>query len=101
MNETWAHISDLAFEAALAGYVVALVCYAIEFASRRGGDVPADQASVPSASAAQRGGTSTLTRTGGAAPAKFGDIGPIGALPAKPAMAWGDRFGRVLNWLFS
>ena len=43
MNETWARISDLAFEAALAGYVVALVCYAIEFASRRGGDVPADQ----------------------------------------------------------
>ncbi len=44
MNDTWAHISDLAFEAALAGYVVALVCYAIEFAARRGGDVPADQA---------------------------------------------------------
>ena len=44
MNETWAHISDLAFEAALAGYVVALVCYAIEFASRRGGDVPGRQA---------------------------------------------------------
>ena len=66
MNETWAHISDLAFEAALAGYVVALVCYAIEFASRRGGDVPADQASV-TAEAARRGGTSTLTRTGGAA----------------------------------
>ena len=46
MNETWAHISDLAFEAALAGYVVALVCYAIEFAARRGGDVPADQRSA-------------------------------------------------------
>src|SRR5664280_2258990 len=37
MNETMAQISDLAFEAALAGYVVALVCYAIELASRRGG----------------------------------------------------------------
>jgi cytochrome c-type biogenesis protein CcsB len=94
MNETWAHISDLAFEAALAGYVVALVCYAIEFASRRGGDVPADQASV-TAEAARRGGTSTLTRTGGAAAANFGDIGPIGALPAKPAIPWGDRFGRA------
>ncbi len=96
MNETWAHISDLAFEAALAGYVVALVCYAIEFASRRGGDVPADQASiVTSGAAAHPGGTSTLTRTGGAGAAKFGDIGPIGALPAKPAMFWGDRFGRA------
>src|SRR6476469_829858 len=94
MNETWAHISDLAFDAALAGYVVALVCYAIEFASRRGGDVPADQASV-TAEAARRGGTSTLTRTGGAAAANFGDIGPIGALPARPSMPWGDRFGRA------
>jgi hypothetical protein len=52
MNETWAHISDLAFEAALAGYVVALVCYAIEFAARRGGDVPADQASIATAGGA-------------------------------------------------
>ncbi len=96
MNETWAHISDLAFEAALAGYVVALVCYAIEFAARRGGDVPADQASIAtSGTLAQRGGTSTLTRTGGAAAAKFGDIGPIGALPARAAMPWGDRFGRA------
>jgi len=93
MNETWAHISDLAFEAALAGYVVALVCYAIEFASRRGGDVPADQAAVAaSAAATQRGGTSTLTRTGAVGAA---DIGPIGALPAPAPMPWGDRFGRA------
>jgi cytochrome c-type biogenesis protein CcsB len=96
MNETWAHISDLAFEAALAGYVVALVCYAIEFAARRGGDVPADQASIATVGgAAGRGGTSTLTRTGGTGSAKFGDMGPIGALPAKPAVPWGDRFGRA------
>ena len=46
MNETWAHISDLAFEAALAGYVVALVCYAIELASRRRRRRPADQAAA-------------------------------------------------------
>src|SRR6478609_9434260 len=96
MNETWAHISDLAFEAALAGYVVALICYAIEFAARRGGDVPSDQASIAAAGGvAQRGGTSTLTRTGGVGAAKFGDIGPIGALPARPSMPWGDRFGRA------
>jgi cytochrome c-type biogenesis protein CcsB len=95
MNDTWAHISDLAFEAALAGYVVALICYAIEFASRRGGDVPADQVAPATAGAAQRGSTSTLTRTGGGGTAKVGDIGPIGALPAKPVIPWGDRLGRA------
>ncbi|MGS0687595.1 c-type cytochrome biogenesis protein CcsB [Nakamurella sp. GG22] len=94
MNETWAQISDLAFEAALAGYVVALVCYAIEFASRRGGDVPADQVGsavgARSASAAAgRGATSTLTRPGGPDPAV------IGALPARERAPWGERFGRA------
>ena len=90
MNETWAQISDLAFEAALAGYVVALVCYAIEFAAGRGGDVPADQVVGVSAGSAGRGGTSTLTRTGG----NVGEIGAIGALPPRDAVGWGERFGR-------
>ena len=90
MNETWAQISDLAFEAALAGYVVALVCYAIELASTRG----ADAGQVASAGAARdsaHGGTSTLTRTGGAGPA---DRDQIGAL-ARPLAPWGVRFGRA------
>ena len=34
MSQTWSDISDLAFEAALSAYIVALVCYAIELASR-------------------------------------------------------------------
>ncbi len=94
MNETWAQISDLAFEAALAGYVVALVCYAIEFAARRGGDVPADQVrsavGARSASAVHgRASTSTLTRSGGP------DPGVIGALPARERAPWGERFGRA------
>ncbi len=93
MNETWARISDLAFEAALAGYVVALVCYAIEFASRRGGDVPADQAVGVAAGGSNRaGGTSTLTRTGGT---NTGDSAVIGALPSRGALPWGERFGRA------
>jgi cytochrome c-type biogenesis protein CcsB len=106
MNETWAQISDLAFEAALAGYVVALVCYALEFASRRGGDVPADMiaagassrtmaGSAGSAAAAAgarpgRSTTSTLTRTG-----DTGGVGPIGALPARRRTPWGERVGRA------
>ena len=94
MSETWARISDLAFEAALAGYVVALVCYAIEFASRRGGDVPAERAvGATVGSAAVFGGTgypSTLTRGGG----RGSDIGTIGALARRETASWGDRFGR-------
>ena len=74
MNETWAQISDLAFEAALAGYVVALVCYAIEFASRRGGDVPADQRrrSAPVRPTARRHVDADPDRRLGAAPTATG-----------------------------
>ena len=91
MNETWARISDLAFEAALAGYVVALVCYAIEFASRRGGDVPADQVAVGVGASNRAGSTSTLTRTGPDA----ADLDRIGALPSRGVVPWGERFGRA------
>ncbi|RIJ69900.1 c-type cytochrome biogenesis protein CcsB [Nakamurella silvestris] len=35
VNETFASLSDSGFQAALAGYVVALGCYAVEFASKR------------------------------------------------------------------
>jgi len=91
MNESWARISDLAFEAALAGYIVALVCYAIELASTRGAEAGqiagagAGRESVRSAT--EYGGTSTLTRTGS-------DRGEIGAI-ARPLAPWGVRFGRA------
>ncbi len=35
IDETLSHLSDLAFEGAMAGYLVALVCHGIEAASRR------------------------------------------------------------------
>lgn len=35
IDENLSHLSDLAFEGAMAGYLVALVCHAIEVASRR------------------------------------------------------------------
>ena len=87
MNETWAQISDLAFEAALAGYIVALVCYAIELASTRATSAPAESGA---GTAQARGGTSTLTRTG---PDGI-DAGHIGAV-ARPLASWGVRFGRA------
>jgi len=83
-----AQISDLAFEAALAGYVVALVCYAIELASRRGGDAGDAETAGLASRASQRGGTSTLTRTGGGP-------GAIGLIAPPPTASWGVRFGRA------
>ncbi len=94
MNDTWARLSDLGFEAAMAGYVVALVCYAVEVASRRGGDVPADLVSEQR-SASQRGATSTLTRHGGGGPGFGIGMGVIGALPPRAVTPWGERFGRA------
>ena len=95
MNETWARISDLAFEAALAGYVVALVCYAVEFAAHRGGDVPADQrVGSAAATASARGGTSTLTRSGGAGRRPATSAGSA-RCRSPSSMPWGERFGRA------
>ena len=91
MNETWAQISDLAFEAALAGYVVALVCYAIELASASGRRRRRRPPRPGRPGDSARGGTSTLTRTGGAGRA---DRDQIGAL-ARPHGPWGVRFGRA------
>ena len=102
MNETIAQISDLAFEAALAGYVVALVCYAIELASRRGGDVGTAEMAGVVTPAAERGGTSTLTRTGGGGSSADGSgggngvrTGAIGLIAPPQAASWGVRFGRA------
>src|SRR6478735_10598292 len=85
MNQTWADISDLAFEAALAAYVVALVCYAIELASRRAVN-PAEAVPVGRDVAA---GTTTLVRTGPI------DPGAIGRVDRAPLAPWGVRFGRA------
>lgn len=86
MNQTLSTVSDLAFEAALAGYIVAFVCYAVELASRRGRDAtPAEQASAARRAARRAGGTDTLTR-----PDQV--VGHIQG-PARPG--WGERFGRA------
>ncbi|MFN8198455.1 MAG: c-type cytochrome biogenesis protein CcsB [Nakamurella multipartita] len=82
MSQLWADISDLAFEAALAAYIVALVCYAIELASRRAVN-PAE---------AMAGGRATLVRAGGSGSI---DPGVIGRVESAPVAPWGVRFGRA------
>lgn len=85
VSQTLAQASDLAFEAALAGYVAALVCYGIEFAlGRRIVPTEAEAASVSARSKA--GGVAVLTREGGG----------YGVVPAAPAKApWSERWGRA------
>ncbi len=84
VNESLAHLSDLAFECAMAGYLAALVCYGIAFAAGRGTQpTAAEAASVELRAATRAGGTATITRTG---------IGVV----EKPAKAsWGVRYGRA------
>lgn len=84
MNQMWADLSDLAFEAALAAYVVALVCYAIELASRRAVN-PAEAA----ATGRDAGSGTTMVRTGPI------DAGAIGRVDRPPLAPWGVRFGRA------
>ncbi len=102
--------SDLAFQAAMAAYIVALVCYGIELASRR--------AQVPTAleavSAGRRSGApgDTMLLTDPAdrpdevlndAGARFAAAGPDPAAdadvdddgPTRPLLPWGVRFGRA------
>ncbi len=85
MSQTWADLSDLAFEAALAAYIVALVCYAIELASRRAVN-PAEAVAASNG----RAGISTLVRTGGS-----DDARTIGRVAPPPLAPWGVRFGRA------
>lgn len=90
MNVVMAQVSDLAFEAALAGYVIALVCYAVELAAARGGrsaPSPAMVAEVVPAGARSRAAVATPGR---AVPPAAGGIGRIERATETP---WGERFG--------
>ena len=90
VNATLASLSDSGFQAALAGYVVALGCYAVEFASRRTGTAAADQREPVMAGALTADGTPTgrpIVPTAGSA--------GIGLVPKKQDARWGERFGRA------
>lgn len=85
----WSQLSDLAFEAAMAGYLLALVCYGIEFASQR--FVPA------LAGVSARG-----SRRGHQSPAQFVTAGmhtlptqTIGWVQRQPTPPWTVRCGHA------
>ena len=63
IDENLSHLSDLAFEGAMAGYLVALVCHAIEAASRRARQ-PARQMALAGAGAPATGADDGQRPTG-------------------------------------
>lgn len=83
MNAAAGGLSDWTFQAALAGYLTALVCYGIEFAARPG------QARELAVGVAP-GQLSSRVRFA-AVPAAV----QIGVLPGSRRRSWGDRFGRA------
>jgi cytochrome c-type biogenesis protein CcsB len=93
VNETLAQVSDLAFEAAMAAYLSALVCYGIEFAAGR--SIPPTAAEMTSARLRETasGGVGVLRRTGND-PAGHDMGGLIGAVARARKPLWGGLFGR-------
>ena len=90
--------SDQAFGAATAAYTVALICTAVEFASRRTAarDVDADVVDPTTADRLVTAGT--LTRDGRPDGVPIvPTASPYGHVTAKPptAVPWGERFGRA------
>jgi cytochrome c-type biogenesis protein CcsB len=90
IQENLSQLSDLAVEGAMAGYLVALVCHAVESATRRAPREPATAAGTLTAAAASpgaAGGVGVLTR-----PA-YGPGAPAAAGSHRVPM--GERFGRA------
>ena len=79
VNDQLGNVSYLGFQAAMAGYITALVCFGIEFASTRGAAPTATEA-VSVAIRASKGRTAMMDRSAGSS---GGGIGQI-VKPTKP-----------------
>ncbi len=98
MDANLSGLSDLAFEGAAAGYLMALVCHAVETASRRARRVEpaAATAGVPIGSAAAALGGASAGAVGSTAvlaPPLSGSGQPAPVRPAR--VPFGERFGRA------
>ncbi len=95
VNDRLGDISYLGFQAALAGYIAALVCFGIEFASARGAAPTAAEAVSMRLRAAGRGRTAMLDGRESATGLPAGGIGQV-VRPAKPPRRpMGALFGRA------
>ena len=92
VNDQLGNVSYLGFQAAMAGYIAALVCFGVEFASARGVAPTAAEAVSMTIRAASKGRTALMDR--GSGPAE-GGIGQI-VRPARPARRpMAASFGRA------
>ena len=88
INVELGNISYLGFQAALAGYIAALVCFGIEFASKTGSmPMPAEAVSFALRSAG-RGRTAVIDRDGGG-------IGHVAKSTRAPRRSMAALFGRA------
>jgi cytochrome c-type biogenesis protein CcsB len=95
VNDQLGDISYLGFQAALAGYIAALVCFGIEFASSRGAaPTPAEAVSMK-LRAASKGRTAVLDRPGEIDTGGTSGIGRIVKPPKPPRPSMGALFGRA------
>ena len=94
VNAQLGDISYLGFQAALAGYIAALVCFGIEFSSARGASPTAAEAASMTLRAVGRGRTAVLDRAGrdsdGRKNAGWGTAGGVLAGPGS-----GSGIGRI------
>ena len=87
VNDQLGNVSYLGFQAAMAGYIAALVCFGVEFASSRGvAPTPAEAVSMTIRAAASRGRTAVLDRD---------SIGQISKQTRAPRKPMGALFGRA------
>ena len=86
VNDQLGDVSYLGFQAAMAGYIAALVCFGIEFASSRGAAPTAAEAVSMTIRAANRGRTAVMDRN---------SIGQIAKEPRPARKPMGALFGRA------
>lgn len=89
VNDQLGDVSYLGFQAALAGYIAALVCFGIQFAAARGAAPTAAEAVSMTMRAASRGRTALLDR------GQDGAIGQIVKPEKRPRRPMGALFGRA------
>jgi cytochrome c-type biogenesis protein CcsB len=96
INDQLGDVSYLGFQAALAGYIAALVCFGMEFASARGTTPTAAEAASIALRAAGTGRTALLERVPGVPADRIGRIEKAQKPPRKPMGALLGRAGMIV-----
>ena len=95
VNDHLGDISYLGFQAALAGYIAALVCFGVEFSAGRGAAPTAAEAASIALRGVGRGRTTVLDGGAGQGPAGPGVIGQIVRPERAGRKPMGPLFGRA------